>query len=179
MSEQKRTLGQAIDQAIDALEPLDPESRKTALSAVCAHLQIELAENVGGGGSKHLDGPSNSPPPPAVHDKAPPPAAPSEKTDIRSLKEQKQPRSARQMACIVAYYLQENAPENERKENISAGDLERYFKQAGFKLPNKISQVLPDAKSAGYFDSAGRGEYKLNAVGYNLVAHTLPTSSET
>ena len=80
------------------------------------------------------------------------------------------------MACVVAYYLQELAPEAERKETTSTADLEKYFKQAGFQLPRAMEQVLRDAKSSGYFESASRGEYKLNAVGYNLVAHNLPKS---
>jgi hypothetical protein len=42
-----------------------------------------------------------------------------------------------------------------------------------------MAQVLPDAKGSGYFDSAARGEYKLNAVGYNLIAHSLPAKSAT
>jgi len=98
-------------------------------------------------------------------------------TDIRSLRIAKNPKSAREMACVVAFYLQELAPEGERKDSITAADLEKYFKQAQFKLPEKISQVLPDAKGSGYFDSASRGAYKLNAVGYNLVAHKLPASA--
>ena len=80
------------------------------------------------------------------------------------------------MACVVAYYLQELAADGERKETISTQDLEKYFKQAGFKLPKVLEQVLSDAKASGYFESAGRGEYRLNAVGYNLVAHSLPKS---
>ena len=98
--------------------------------------------------------------------------------DIRTLKEQKKPASARQMACIVAFYLQELAPAPEKKESVNASDLDKYFKQAGFKLPGKMSQVLIDLKAAGYLDIVARGEYKLNAVGYNLVAHNLPGSAE-
>ena len=82
------------------------------------------------------------------------------------------------MACLVAYYLQEVAPDAERKSTVTAGDLDKYFKQAGFKLPSRPGQVLIDAKGDGYFDSTGRGEYRLNAVGYNLVAHSMPTRSE-
>ncbi len=82
------------------------------------------------------------------------------------------------MACVVAYYLTELASADERKDSVSTQDLEKYFKQAGFKLPQKMEQVLPDAKRSGYFETAGRGEYKLNAVGYNLVAHNLPAKSE-
>ena len=82
------------------------------------------------------------------------------------------------MACLVGFYLQELAPEGERKETITTPDLEKYFKQAGFRLPADIGQILKDAKAAGYFDAPARGEYKLNAVGYNLVAHNMPNISE-
>ncbi|MGA9040801.1 MAG: hypothetical protein WB421_09720 [Terriglobales bacterium] len=93
---------------------------------------------------------------------------------IRDLKEQKQPESSNQMAALVAYYLSEVAPEAERKPSINASDLEKYFKQAGFKLPQKIPQTLPNAAAAGYFDATGNGVYQLNPVGYNLVVHGLP-----
>ncbi len=97
-------------------------------------------------------------------------------TSVRDLKEEKQPESSNQMAALVAYYLSEIAPENERKASINASDLEKYFKQAGFKLPKKIPQTLPNAAAAGYFDAAGNGLYQLNPVGYNLVVHGLPRS---
>jgi hypothetical protein len=78
------------------------------------------------------------------------------------------------MAALVAYYLSEVVSDDERKVAINTADLERYFKQAGFKLPKSLPQTLSNATAAGYFDPAGSGLYKLNAVGYNLVAHGLP-----
>jgi hypothetical protein len=93
---------------------------------------------------------------------------------IRDLKEEKRPESSNQMAALVAYYLSEIAPETERKPSINAADLEKYFKQAGFKLPQKVLQTLPNAAAAGYFDAVGNGLYQLNPVGYNLVVHGLP-----
>lgn len=168
MGAEKLTLGQAIDAVIQVLEPLDSAVRDVVLSAACTHLGI-------------LFGTPAAPQmtPPAVGNLSQQPAVaqrPAAQVDIRSLKDQKQPRSAKQMACVVAFYLQELAPEADRKATIGAPDLEKYFKQAGFKLPTKISQLLVDAKQSGYFDSAGRGEYRLNAVGYNLVAHGLPSA---
>lgn len=167
MSDTKPTLGQAIDQIISALEGLDQETRNTAVAAACAHLNIKMVPPA--------QSYSGIAPPPAV---AEVPAAHhahhGKNVDIRSLKEEKNPDSARQMACIVAYYLQELAPEAERKSTVSTQDIEKYFKQAGFKLPQKVEQLLGDAKRSGYFESAARGEYKLNAVGYNLVVHGLP-----
>ncbi len=173
MVENKISLGQAIDQMINALEGLDQNARLTAISAVCAHLNIGASI-----GAQH-HGVVSTPPSTGPHTKEAtmsnqPHLEPRKKIDIRSLKEQKNPNSAKQMACLVAYYLQELAPESERKEAISTHDLEKYFKQAGFKLPTKLEQLLIDAKSSGYFESPSRGKYKLNAVGYNLVAHGLP-----
>jgi len=78
------------------------------------------------------------------------------------------------MAAVVAYYLQELAPEEERKSEVDVSDMEVYFKQAGFPLPRVPRVILQNAKAAGYFNSAARGKFKLNPVGYNLVAHNLP-----
>jgi hypothetical protein len=98
---------------------------------------------------------------------------------IRDLKDEKQPESLNQMAALVAYYLSELAPSGEQKDEINSSDLEKYFKQAGFKLPRSIYQTLPNAAAAGYFDGTGGGKYRLNPVGYNLVVHGLPRGSET
>jgi len=80
------------------------------------------------------------------------------------------------MATVVAYYLSEFAPEEDRRNSITVEDVQKYFKQAKFNLPAKPAQLLVDTKGAGYFDSIVRGEYKLNSVGYNLVAHSMPTA---
>lgn len=165
MTDTKPTLGQAIDQIISALEGLDQETRNTAVAAACAHLNIKAVpptQNSGG----------IAPPPaeaPAVHH-----THTGKKVDIRSLKEEKNPDSAKQMACVVAYYLQELAPDSDRKDTVSTQDIEKYFKQANFKLPKNVEQVLVSAKRSGYFETAARGQYKLNAVGYNLVVHGMP-----
>jgi hypothetical protein len=171
MTEQKPTLGGAIDQLLAILEPLDGDTREVAVNTVCTVLKIakpsasvqsedrrERIALASAGGARQ------------------PPAPPSPQRDIRSLKEEKRPRSAKEMACLVAFYLQEYAAEGERKDTIATEDLEKYFKQASFKLPKALQQVLPDAKASGYFDTPSRGAYKLNAVGYNLVAHTLPAA---
>lgn len=96
---------------------------------------------------------------------------------IRDLKDEKQPDSSNQMAALVAYYLSELVPSHERKETISSADIEKFFKQAAFKLPKAIQSTLPNATAAGYFDSIGGGQYRLNAVGYNLVVHGLPRAA--
>lgn len=180
MAEQKPTLGQAIDQVIAALEPLEASARATVVATVCSHLEIPL----GSAAPVQASGPLHKGDAAQGHTRVPadalaPSAPPRPTTDIRSFRNEKKPRSAKEMACIVAFYLKELAPDGERKDSIATSDLDKYFKQAQFKLPQHMAQVLPDAKGSGYFDSAARGEYKLNAVGYNLVAHSLPPKTET
>lgn len=170
MPEDKPTLGKAIDDTIKALEPLDPPARATALAAVCDHLEIELRPR----GAVPPVGASEQPTPPQELGAASAAAEAPPITDIRTLKEEKQPQNAQQMACLVAYYLSSCVPQEERRDTVSTSDLETLFKQAHFPLPNKISQVLADAKRSGYMDSPSRGQYKLTAVGHNLVVFRLP-----
>lgn len=182
MSGNQQTLGQALDQILNALSPLEDGARRTALTAACMQLGISFSD-VGasteqGRPSKQQTDQRAEPSVAAPNPALVPVQQAVQKIDIRSFKEQKKPTSARQMACLVAFFLQELAPINDRKETINCQDLEKYFKQAGFKLPSKMKQILIDSKSAGYFDSPARGEYKLNAVGYNLVAHGLPNGTE-
>jgi hypothetical protein len=172
VSESKATIGQAIDQIIQALRSLEKREQQAAIGMVCTLLDLATTQR------------------PAEHGKEPPdaqgaksnadrgPAPPLHGLDIRTLRDEKQPESARQMACVVAYYLMEHAPEAERKQSIVTADLDRYFKQAKFKLPTKLDQVLPDCKTAGYFEQVSRGEYKLTRVGYNLVTHSLPKTAK-
>ena len=170
MADKKMSLGQAIDTIIEALESLDPTTRQTAITAACSHLNIEFAEK-----EAKVTLPGETPIVQTINTQV---VTSHKQIDIRTLKEEKAPKSAAQMACIVAYYLQELAPTNERKQTVNASDLDKYFKQAKFPLPKAMPQLLPDARIAGYFDSAsGKGEYSLNAVGYNLVAHNLPSKT--
>ena len=84
------------------------------------------------------------------------------------------------MAAVAAYYVAEHAPDDERSSVVTSSVLEKYFKQAGFPLPKRIDMTLPNAAQAGYFDSTSeRGSYKLNPVGHNLVAHGLPSGTDT
>lgn len=171
MAEKTITLGQAIDNIIAALNGLEADARRTALEAACSHLGVKLGASSGTPLPTILPSSTLTP---SLHAAPPSHGSGQRPPDIRALKESKKPASAKEMACVVAYYLQELAPEADRKNAISTEDLEKFFKQAGFPLPRKMEQVLVDAKRSGYFDSSSRGQYALNAVGYNLAAHNLP-----
>jgi hypothetical protein len=155
----------AIGAILHALNGLDGESIQRVLDYVFSRLSIAFPTHI-----KTTSVPSMSQSIPSSMD------VPhrSNRPSIRDLKDEKQPESSNQMAALVAFYLSEVVADDEKKDTLNTADLEKYFKQAGFKLPKSLAQTLPNATAAGYFDSVGNGMYKLNPVGYNLVAHGLP-----
>ena len=152
----------AIGLILKALDGLDGESMQRVLDYVFSRLSI--SRPTAGMVGTLVQGPSHTSGT----------ATPLRQISIKDLRDEKKPESSNQMAALVAFYLQEIADESERKPSITAADIEKYFKQARFNLPKKIAMALPNAAAAGYLDSVGSGAYKLNPVGYNLVAHGLP-----
>lgn len=161
----------AIKAIIEALEGLDSPTKHRVLSYALGHLDISFAANRA---PEDLDmsAPVASNAPAVLHSVLETKASPI--SDIRTLKETKQPKSANEMAALVAYYLSEIVQGEEKKLAINTKDIEKYFKQAGFALPTATRVTLGNAANAGYFDKTGDG-YKLNPVGYNLVVHGLPS----
>ena len=165
---------EAIGTVLAALQPLPPEGRQSVLNYVLGRLGVELgvperghheAEPNTHAGEAAPAAATNTPKSGAVH--------------ILDFKNEKRPRSANEMAALVAYYLENVAPEAQRKDRITTKDIETQFKIAEFPLPGSSRMTLVNAKAAGYFDGVGSGEYKLNAIGHNLVAHSMPRGSGT
>jgi hypothetical protein len=98
--------------------------------------------------------------------------------DIKKFVNEKAPRSDVHFAATVAYYHQFKAPEIQRKGSITKEDLVEACRQVDRKRPKVPAQVLVNAYHDGLFDRGGKGHYKLNSVGENLVAMALPGSSE-
>jgi hypothetical protein len=67
-------------------------------------------------------------------------------TDIKGLKELKKPRSANEMAALVAYYLANVADKKDRKDKITTKDIETYFRKAVFQLPTKTRFTLANRR---------------------------------
>ena len=152
----------AIETITEVLRPLDNTVQQRILQYAMQHLGSQVEQ-------------ANQSPPILAENKGTKAEQPIEQVvDIRTLRDQKQPNSDMEMAAIAAYYINELAPEEERKDAIGTADIKKYFKQAGHPLPKGPQFTLVNAKAAGYFESAGHGKYKLNPVGYNLVAHGLP-----
>jgi hypothetical protein len=160
----------SLEQVIEALEPLDAAARSRVLDYAFKRLGINGIEPAPVVGDPQLEAPSSIK---ELEAKTEGPA------DIRSLREEKQPKSANEMAAVVGYYLAEVAPAGERKTEIGTADIEKYFKQAQHRLPEAPSKTLRNAAAAGYFDSVERGLYTLNPVGHNLVAHSLPRAASS
>lgn len=157
---------EAIRTVLSALEPLDAAARESVLDYVCKRLNIQRAAPLSLSTTPQINPPSIAATP--VH-----PAA-SQQVHIKDFKEEKQPRTAIEMAALVAYYLENLAPGGDRKDSVGPEDLDTYFKIAEFKLPAQQRFTLVNARNAGYFDLVGGGKYKLNAVGHNLVVHSMP-----
>lgn len=157
----------AIKSIITVLEPLDYETKKFVLETVFRKLNIS---------DYNISKPSNVQP--HYVEQVSKDVKIEKNIHIRDLKNEKKPTSANEMAAIVAYYLGNCVPESEKKEFITTKDLETYFKIAEYKLPSQIRFTLNNAKKSGYFDITKEGEYKLNAIGYNLVVHSLPKENK-
>lgn len=163
----------AIQQVIAALSDLDSEARARAINYVFQRLGIASPAVLAEAGAPGAT-------PTGTEAAAPAAQQGRRQVDIRTFGQEKSPRSANERVAVVGYYLSELAPANERKAEISAADIPKYFKQAGFLLPGHARMTLVNAKNAGYLDAgAERGAYKLNPVGHNLVAHSLPAASPT
>jgi hypothetical protein len=156
----------AIGSILRALDGLDGESIQRVLDYVFSRLSIGRPTSMVGTSITTAPSPQLSTMGSSSH-----------QISIRDLREEKQPETSGQMAALVAYYLAEVAPSHERKGTVTATDIEKYFKQARFNLPKNLGMALPNATAAGYFESVGAGTYKLNPVGYNLIAHGLPRDS--
>jgi hypothetical protein len=136
-----------------------------------------VSESIGVTAGATIASPAGVLPSPATQ--LPPAFGPARRKDIKSFVAEKAPKNDVQFAAVAAYFYQFEASEAERKDVIVAEDLQTAGRQArgyGFTKP---LVTLNNAVALGYFDRAGRGEFKLNAVGENLVAMTLPSGDST
>jgi hypothetical protein len=166
----------ALTTLLKTLEPLKDEQRIRVLGFVFQRLNIRMP----GSSAVQQDQSSESGSDLSAAlgtaiERKPPPDNGRDGNDIRSLKEAKKPRTASEMAALVAYYLEHVAEGDERREYITPDDVRPYFNQAGFPLPTAPpNMTLTNAKNAGYLTARERGQYRLNPVGYNLIAYKLP-----
>jgi hypothetical protein len=171
----------AIRGVVALLEPLNDEARDRVVDYVFRRLGI-VPRPAGEDAVERVVAPiaaaSLPTPPLPTHDRQP--AEPSSLggvSDIRTLRDRKQPRNAVEMATLVGYYLAHAAPKDERADSFGSKELEKYCIQAGYPVPSTPRLVLFNGKKAGYLDAKSHGKYKINAVGFNLIEHSLPAAS--
>lgn len=100
--------------------------------------------------------------------------------DLKSFVNEKNPSSDMQFAVTVAYYYKFEAPENERKDSINSDILQDAARLSSRTRLKNPGQTLINASFNGMLDKAEeKGAYKINTVGENLVAMTLPQNSTT
>jgi hypothetical protein len=119
---------QAMQAVLEALEPLDGDARDRVIGYAFGRLGIRAEAGV-----PAQDGPSTP-----VRNDPSQPQGEQNVVDVRTLREEKQPKSANEMAALVGYYLAELAPPAERKTEITKDDIETMFKQAKYPLPQRV-----------------------------------------
>jgi len=101
-------------------------------------------------------------------------------TDIKTFISEKNPSSDQHFAAAVAYYYRFVAPRDQRKETITADDLQNACRQVKRDRLSNPNQTLINAHHSGILDKTGeRGAYCINTVGENLVAMTLPAGARS
>lgn len=156
-------------QVADQLAVLDKDRQKRVLRWVAESLGLEVSSSGSGGGEiTKASAPTRT---------GAPSLSPSKSNDIKSFVESKSPKSDVQFAAVVAYYYRFEAPTAERKDTITADSLNDAARMASRRRPRSPGQTLTNAKNQGYLDNAERGQFRINSVGENLVAMTLPGSA--
>jgi hypothetical protein len=95
--------------------------------------------------------------------------------DIRTFLQEKRPSSDNQFAAAVAYYLAFEAPDGERRSEVTAADLQHAARLSGRERLKRPIETLHNAGKRGYLDKGrARGSFRINTVGENLVAMAMP-----
>lgn len=154
---------------VETLKGLDKEKQERAMRFACETLGLRTSD---------VRRASGTPQPPSDGDRTDEvvSTSPSRRSiDIRSFAASKAPKTDQQFAAVVAYYYRFEAPSEERKDAIGVKDLQEAVRLVGGRSqPKDPRMTLTNAKNKGYLDSAGKAKFRLNAVGENLVAMTLP-----
>ncbi len=160
---------EAVRKVVEALQPFDADTQKRIVRWSLEKLNLEPFVTMVAQQKPHSERPAT----------LPPTGTSQLPTDVRSFIGSKQPKSDTQMAATVAYYYRFVAPESARKEEITADDLQDACRKAGANRMKNPGQALRNAiHVAGTMDNGSqRGTYRINAVGENLVAMTLPAGA--
>ena len=156
----------AAKSIVETLKGLDKPSQALAMRFACETLGLQSAVL-----TQTPVAPVTAASPPASQ---PDIRGATHSTDIKQFTAAKAPKSDQQFTAVVAYFYRFEAPEAVRKDAIDANTLKEAARLAGRRQARNWVFTLNNAKNSGYLDAAGSGQYKINSVGENLVAMTLP-----
>ena len=167
-SARQKTIGNELDAAkaiVAALDGLEKQQQERALRYASETLGL------------HIQGAYSATPPaptPAIAPVSATPGAPAapRAPDIKQFTESKAPKTDNQFAAVVAYYYRFEAPPEQQRDTINDATVRDAARMVGRKRPSR--QLLHNAKNRGYLDALGGGEFRINNVGENLGAVTLP-----
>ena len=150
----------------EKLKDVPQERQEKILRWVCESLGIALP-------TRYIEKPL---PPSAGDNQQPegPPETEQQPIDIKSFIASKKPRNDMQFAAAVAYYYRFVPKPEERLETINAEGLQNASRQARGRAFHNPKATLNNAVASGFLDRADRGSFRINTVGENLVAMTLP-----
>lgn len=166
MTQQAQPITNEFDAAkviVETLKGLDKQQQARAIKFACESLEMQSPVTGAASAAGGTTPPTGASATPAAQ-------------DIKQFTLAKAPKSDQQFAAVVAYFHRFVAPEDQRKDTITAKDLTEAARLVGRKRPP--SYTINNARNAGYLTSAGHGKSKISTVGENLVAVTLPGGGE-
>jgi hypothetical protein len=152
----------------NVLKDIPSDRQEKILRWVCESLGIELP-------TKYIErsaSPRNEERQP--NDSPPPANSVQPVTDIKTFIASKKPRSDTQFATAVAYYYRFVAKPEERLDTVTSDALQEASRQSRGGAFHDPLNTLNNAVKGGLLDRAAPGSFRINTVGENLVAMTLP-----
>lgn len=158
---------EAVRSIVQALDGFTPEEQERILrwAREKVGLLTPTIQQVSSGGATPTSSlttlPIVSPEPPA--------------NSIKVFVDQKNPSSDAQFCAVVAYFYRFVAPPQERVDEITAQILTEACRLSQWKRFTNPLGTLNNTVKLGYLDRGnGRGKFRINSVGENLVAMSLP-----
>lgn len=159
----------AIRTIIDTLTPFEPDEQKRIVRWAFEKLGLSF------GSVAPLPPPSSTQT--AVPQLTPPSTPAPSNRNIKSFIDAKNPANDMQFAAAVAYFYAFEALEEHKKAEVGTEDLQEACRLTGRQRLTNPGQTLRNAAYNGLLDKGSeKGSYKINTVGENLVALTLPVA---
>ena len=162
----------AVRVIVETLDSFSDEEKtriiRWATEKLGMHTSIDQAS-----AAKHPTPPDSSSPSADIRDTA------SARPDLKTFVAEKKPSNDVHFAATVAYFYAFEASPSERKTSIGSEELQNACRLTGRQRLQNPGQTLRNAIFRGFLDKGEeRGQYRLNTVGENLVAVTLPGKPE-